>query len=93
MIKFKQIKINFKKYFSLYRALYKDKRTPLIAKVFLWLAIGYFFLPFDVIPDFIPVLGQLDDAIIVPSLIFIALKCVPKLVYKENYEKIFKKPL
>jgi len=61
--------------------------------VFLWLAIGYFFLPFDVIPDFIPVLGQLDDAIIVPSLIFIALKCVPKLVYKENYEKIFKKPL
>jgi len=61
----------------------KDHRTPLMPKILLALAIGYILLPFDIIPDFIPVLGQLDDIIIVSLLIYIALKLIPKELIEE----------
>lgn len=48
-----------------------------MAKVLLWLAVGYILLPFDLIPDFMPVIGQLDDLVIVPALIYLALKIIP----------------
>ncbi len=86
---FKEFRDNLKKYIRVYQALYKDKRTPWPAKIFLWMAIGYFFLPFDLIPDFIPVLGHLDDAIIIPALIYIALKLIPKSLYQEHYQRVF----
>ena len=58
-------------------------QTPRVAKVLLWLAIGYLLLPFDLIPDFIPVLGQLDDMVIVPGLIYLALQRIPdKIIYQ-----------
>ena len=60
------------------RLVLHDKRTPRIAKWFLGLAIGYALSPIDLIPDSIPVLGHLDDVIIVPGLIAIALKFIPK---------------
>ncbi len=46
-------------------------------------SIGYLLLPFDLIPDFIPLIGQLDDMIIVPTLVLIALKMIPKEVIEE----------
>jgi uncharacterized membrane protein YkvA (DUF1232 family) len=49
----------------LYKRLLGDARVPRRAKLLLGLSIGYLALPFDLIPDFIPVLGQLDDALIV----------------------------
>ena len=91
MIGFKDVKDNFKRYLSLFRALYRDKRTPKISKILLWSALGYFLMPIDLIPDFIPVLGQLDDAIIVPGLVVLALKFIPKEVYKSHYKRLFKK--
>ena len=91
MIRFKQLKSSFKRYIKLYKALYDDKRTPKISKIFLWLAIGYFFLPFDIIPDFIPILGHLDDAVIIPTLLYIAIKFIPESLYREHYKRIFKK--
>ena len=91
MIRFKDIKDNFKRYLSLFRALYRDKRTPKISKILLWSALGYFLMPIDLIPDFIPVLGQLDDAIIVPGLVILALKFIPKEVYNDHYKRLFKK--
>lgn len=74
---------------QLYKNIYKDKRTPLTPKIFLWLAIAYLLLPFDIIPDFIPVIGQLDDIIIVPALVFIALRFVPRRIYDEHYANIY----
>ena len=61
----------------MYRLVRKDPRTPMLAKILLGLAVGYALLPFDPIPDFIPVIGHLDDLIIVPGLIILALQLIP----------------
>ncbi|HSI96127.1 MAG: YkvA family protein [Methylophilaceae bacterium] len=64
--------------FAVYRLVLKHPETPFLAKILLGLAVGYILLPFDLIPDFIPVVGHLDDLVIVPALIYAALKLVPK---------------
>jgi len=61
---------------------------PVQAKIFLGLAVGYLCMPFDLIPDFIPVIGHLDDAIIVPALIFAALRLVPCEIVSEHREQV-----
>ena len=66
-----------------YQFILRDPRTPRLAKLLLWLAIGYALLPFDIIPDFIPVLGHLDDLIIVPGLVLLALWVAPVAVREE----------
>ena len=63
---------------------YKDDRTPWYAKLFAALVVAYAFSPIDLIPDFIPVLGYLDDVILVPLGIMIALKLMPNIVIEEN---------
>ncbi|MFH1226388.1 MAG: YkvA family protein [Planctomycetota bacterium] len=75
--KLKDVARELKDEVKIYRLVLKDSRTPRPAKWLLWLAIGYFLSPVDLIPDFIPVLGQMDDLIIVPLLIIIALKMIP----------------
>lgn len=66
-----------------YRLLYKDPRTPRLSRMLLWLAVAYTLLPFDLIPDFIPVVGHLDDLVIVPGLVIMALTFVPPEVREE----------
>jgi uncharacterized membrane protein YkvA (DUF1232 family) len=63
--------------FVLYFA-YKDDRVPWYAKVFTACVVAYAFSPIDLIPDFIPIIGYLDDVIIVPLGIILALKMIPK---------------
>ncbi|MEE3488875.1 MAG: YkvA family protein [Bulleidia sp.] len=58
----------------------KDKETPLSAKILAGLAIAYALSPIDLIPDFIPGIGYLDDLIILPVLIAAAIKRVPSSV-------------
>lgn len=72
---------------EVYKLVLQDKRTPILGKFFLGLAVGYFFLPFDIIPDFIPIIGHLDDVIIIPLLVFIALKLIPKEIVQEHRAK------
>lgn len=80
---------NLKIELNVYRCVLKDKRTPIFGKMFLGLAVGYLLLPFDLIPDFIPVLGQLDDLIIVPVLFLIGIKFIPKEIIAEYRNKIY----
>jgi uncharacterized membrane protein YkvA (DUF1232 family) len=61
----------------------KHKNTPILAKILAAIAIGYVLSPIDLIPDFIPVIGLLDDLIIVPALIVIIIKLIPDEVFKE----------
>ena len=71
-----------KQLFILYLA-YKDERVSWYTKVFTACVVAYAFSPIDLIPDFIPVLGYIDDIIIVPLGIMIALKMLPKNVIED----------
>lgn len=55
----------------------RDPRTPITAKLFAAMIVAYALSPIDLIPDFIPVLGYLDDIVIVPLGIWLALKLIP----------------
>lgn len=88
---FKQLKNlakHIKQEFAVYKLIAKHPDTPLLPKLLLWLAIGYLLLPFDLIPDFIPVLGQLDDVVIIPLLIFFAMKLTPERVIAQCRQNI-----
>ena len=65
--------------FVLYLA-YKDPRTPWLAKVFAAIVVAYTFSPIDLVPDFIPILGYLDDLLLVPLGIALAIKMIPEEV-------------
>ena len=62
----------------------KDKDTPVPAKIFGGITIVYALSPIDLIPDFIPVLGYLDDVILLPLLIGLTIKFIPEDVIKRN---------
>ncbi|HEY60031.1 MAG TPA: DUF1232 domain-containing protein [Anaerolineae bacterium] len=66
---------------------YQDERTPWYARVLLALVISMAISPIDLIPDFIPVLGYLDDIILVPLGIAAAIKMVPPEVMQEARKK------
>ena len=69
--------------FDFYKRLQQHPQTPTFAKAFLWLAIGYLLMPFDLIPDFLPIIGQLDEVVIIPLLLYGALKLTPAAIVAE----------
>lgn len=83
----KKVAAQLKQEFEVYRLVLKHPETPLLAKFFLGLAIAYVLMPFDLIPDFIPVIGQLDDLVIIPLLVYLALMIVPDAVVSECRKK------
>lgn len=60
-----------------------DPRTPRPARWLLWAAVAYAVSPIDLIPDAIPLIGQLDDLLIVPVLVWLALRIVSPHVIEE----------
>lgn len=65
---------------------YKDPRVSIFAKIFVAIIVAYAFSPIDLIPDFIPILGYLDDVILIPLGIYFALKLIPNEVIIEYTE-------
>ena len=61
----------------------KDKRTPLLAKILAAIAVAYALSPIDLIPDFIPVIGYLDDVLLLPILIVAAVKLISAPVWAD----------
>lgn len=61
----------------------KDKETPWMAKIFAALAVAYALSPIDLIPDFIPVIGYLDDLLILPMLVAATIKFIPPEKFEE----------
>jgi len=72
--------------YVLYLAL-RDPRTTWYAKALVAVIIAYALSPIDLIPDFIPVLGYLDDLILIPAGIYLALKMIPGEVLEEYRQK------
>lgn len=68
--------------FALYLAT-RDARTPWYAKLLAAGVVAYAFSPIDLIPDFIPVLGYLDDLVLIPIGIALAIKLIPATVLDE----------
>ena len=84
----KSIGRRFRRELKVYRLVFRDPRTPRAAKLLLGLALAYAALPFDLIPDFVPVIGHLDDAIIIPALVIVALKMIPNEVVEEHRRSV-----
>lgn len=70
----------------------KHPQTPWYAKAMAAIVVGYAFSPIDLIPDFIPVLGYLDDAVLLPLGIALTLKLLPKHVIEQCREEAQKRP-
>lgn len=65
----------------------KDPRVPWYAKVFAVFIIGYILSPIDLIPDFVPIIGYVDDSILVPAAIILLIKMIPGEVMDECSER------
>ena len=61
----------------------KDKRTPIAAKILAALTVAYALSPVDLVPDFIPVLGYLDDVLLLPGLVALTVKLIPSEVFAD----------
>ena len=62
----------------------RDPRTPLVAKLLVMLIVAYALSPIDLIPDFVPLLGYLDELILLPGAIYLAIKLVPGPVLEDS---------
>ncbi|MFH0890264.1 MAG: DUF1232 domain-containing protein [Candidatus Aenigmatarchaeota archaeon] len=78
--KLKAIAKKLKHEIRVYKLVNEDKRTPKAAKFVLGFAIAYTVFPIDIIPDFIPVIGYIDDVLISLFLVWIARRIVPKYI-------------
>jgi uncharacterized membrane protein YkvA (DUF1232 family) len=79
----KSVAGSFRREIKVYQLVRRHPRTPKLAKFLIGAAVAYSLSPVDLIPDFIPVLGHLDDVVIVPLLLIAALKLIPKDVLAE----------
>ena len=77
---------------SIYYA-YQNPDLKILPRIIILITIGYALSPIDLIPDFIPVLGYLDDLIIIPALITLSIKLIPNDVMEKARQKALKEPI
>ncbi len=77
---------------ALYYA-YRHPRTGIAPRIIILITLGYALSPVDLIPDFIPILGYLDDLVIIPLLITLSIRLIPPVVMKECREKAEASPV
>lgn len=82
-MRWKVVAQRFKEELRVYRLVLQDDRTPKLAKWLLGIAVAYALSPVDLIPDFIPVIGHLDDIVILPLLVITAVKLIPPSVIED----------
>lgn len=88
MQKLKFVNRDLKRDLEVYQLALKDPRTPRAAKLLLGCAVAYVQFPYDLVPDCIPIVGHIDDAIVVPFVIRVALKLIPDEVMDECRMKL-----
>ncbi|MBN2544434.1 MAG: DUF1232 domain-containing protein [Spirochaetes bacterium] len=88
-IKMKKLK---KEITALYYA-YQNPEVKILPKFIIIIALGYALSPIDLIPDFIPVLGYMDDLLIIPALITLSIKLIPPEILEESKRKAEEVPL
>ncbi len=86
--KLKNLFRSAKREIRVWRRVAKDDRTPLLAKILIGIAVAYLVSPIEIIPDFIPVIGYLDDVLIVSILLLIALQIIPPEVVSEARKEV-----
>ncbi len=96
MLSIKDLKERAKKLKAELRAVYYAYHHPAVGffpKLIIALALAYALSPIDLIPDFIPVIGLLDDIVIVPALIMLAIKFIPEEVMRNCRRKAEEEPV
>lgn len=81
-------KLPFRKRFVLFWRLFTDKRVPFPAKLVVSAIALYLFIPFDLIPDFVPVLGYLDDLLLIVLGLWLFLRLAPRPVFDEHLQRL-----
>jgi len=74
----------FRSEIGVYRSVIADARCPRLARWLLGAAVAYALSPIDLIPDFIPVLGHLDDALVLPFMVWLAIRIIPRELIAEH---------
>jgi uncharacterized membrane protein YkvA (DUF1232 family) len=79
----REIRDDLAREIQVYRLVLKHERTPWITRVLLGVALAYALSPVDLIPDWLPVVGHLDDVLIVPLLVWLSVRFLPSGVVEE----------
>ena len=85
---FLQVLLHLPDFVRLYWRLFRDRRVSILAKAALVLALLYAISPFDVIPDFIPVIGEMDDVAVVLSGLWLFIRLCPPDVVRETVHDV-----
>lgn len=72
---------------------YQDPNIKIISKIIIAMTVAYALSPIDLIPDFIPIIGYLDDLIILPALITLAIKTIPEEIMEKARERAKTEPI
>jgi uncharacterized membrane protein YkvA (DUF1232 family) len=86
--RFFQVLLHLPNFLRLYWRLFRDRRVPILPKALLVLTLAYVVSPLDLVPDFIPVIGEVDDIVVVLSGLWLFIRLCPPEVVRETVHDI-----